>query len=119
MADLVIYACGYQTNPIPIRESDKRSLTLSQRAPFTQYDVDSKCRLITSDYMYCPKLFGSGLAYPLRTSDGMIVQEAGRLQPRADSFSLYMNHVGNTMLANLLPKGKLEHQAHKFVRPGY
>ena len=35
MADIVIYACGYQTNPIHITEGDRRTLSLSQKAPFT------------------------------------------------------------------------------------
>ena len=65
------------------------------------------------------KVFGSGIAYPLRTNDGMQTPEVGKLNPRADSFSLYMNHVGNTMLQNILPKSKLDHQTHKIVRAGH
>ena len=87
--------------------------------PFTQFDVDSKCRLITSDFQHMTKIFGSGLSYPLRTSDGMVVAETGKINPRADSFSLYMNHVANTMLLNLLPKSKLENAGHKIIRPGH
>ena len=50
---------------------------------------------ITSDNMILTHTFGSGLAYPLRTNDGMIVSEAGTVNPRADSFSLYSNFVAN------------------------
>ena len=65
------------------------------------------------------KMFGSGLAYPLRTNDGMVAPETGKINPRADSFSLYMNHVANTLLQGVLPKSKLEHNAHKAIRPGH
>ena len=49
----------------------------------------------------------------------MVAPEAGKLNPRADSFSLYMNHVANAMLTSLLPKGKLEHNVHKTVQAGH
>lgn len=54
------------------------------------------------------KVFGSGLAFPTRTNDGRIVPETGRPNPRADSFSLYLNYVGTKVLDSLLPKSKLE-----------
>ena len=54
------------------------------------------------------KTFGSGLAYPVRSNDGMVLPEAGKVNPRADSFSLYMNYVANTLLSNLLPKSRLQ-----------
>ena len=90
---------------------------MQAKVPFTQYDVDQKCRIITSDNMILTKTFGSGLAYPLRTNDGMIMSEAGKVNPRADSFSLYSNFVANTMLGNLLPKSRLENKMHKTNRP--
>ena len=90
---------------------------MQTKVPYTQCDVDQKCRIITNDNMILTKIFGSGLAYPLRTNDGMIVHEAGQPNPRADSFSLYMNFVANTMLSNLLPKTKIDHKMHKTNRP--
>ena len=44
-ADLVIWSCGYQTKKIQIKDTDGKEISLSQNAPFTQYDVDTKCRL--------------------------------------------------------------------------
>ena len=70
-ADLVIWAAGYQTNDLSIKDFDQRSIDLQQKVPFSQYDIDSKCRLITSDNILLAKCFGSGLAYPMRTNDGM------------------------------------------------
>ena len=92
-------------------------MQLQAKVPFTQYDVDQKCRLITNDNSILTKVFGSGIAYPLRTNDGMIVGEAGKSNPRADGFSLYSNFVANTMLSNLLPKSRLDNKLHKTSRP--
>ena len=91
---------------------------MSAKVPFTQFDVDQRCRIITSDNCLLMKTFGSGLAYPVRTNDGMILPESGKFNPRADSFSLYMNYVANTLLSNLLPKSRLSNKNHRTVRLG-
>ena len=91
---------------------------MSAKVPFTQFDVDQRCRIITSDNGLLMKTFGSGLAYPVRTNDGMTMPEAGKANPRADSFSLYMNYVANTLLSNLLPKTRLMNKNHRTVRLG-
>jgi hypothetical protein len=65
------------------------------------------------------KTFGTGIAYPLRTNDGMVIPEASpgtKGNPRADSFSLYLNYVADTILKNLLPKTKLDNKLHKTLR---
>lgn len=46
----------------------------------------------------------------------MVLQEHGRINPRADSFSLYLNYVANTMLQNILPKQKLDLITYKMAR---
>ena len=117
-ADLVVWACGYQTNRIPVKDIDGKVISMSAKVPFTQFDVDSRCRIITSDNSLLMKTFGSGLAYPVRTNDGMIIPEAGKVNPRADSFSLYMNYVANTILSNLLPKTRLQNKNHRTMRVG-
>ena len=106
-ADLVVWACGYQTNRIPIKDIDNKVISMSTKVPFTQIDIDSRSRIVTSDNGLLMKVFGSGLAYPVRTNDGMVLPEAGKVNPRADSYSLYMNYVANTILSNLLPKNRL------------
>lgn len=53
------------------------------------------------------KVFACGVGYPVRTKDGTGVQLEPFKNPRADSFSLYMNFVGDVLLKNLLPKTKL------------
>jgi hypothetical protein len=62
------------------------------------------------------KTFGTGIAYPLRTNDGMIMPDSGKTNPRADSFSLYLNFVADRILQNLLPKSKLDNKLHKTIR---
>ncbi len=72
-ADLVIWACGYQTSVIPIKDTDRKRLQLSQKVPNTQYDVDGKCRVMLADGHVLAKTFACGIAYPVRTKDGMMV----------------------------------------------
>jgi hypothetical protein len=65
------------------------------------------------------KCFGAGIAYPVRTKDGMIATDPKMSNPRADSFSLYMGYVGDMILRGLLPKARLiKNTIHK-VLPQY
>jgi hypothetical protein len=68
---MVIWATGYQTQTMPIKDTDGKCVTLHTKVPYTQHDIDSKCRLITADNNLLLKLFGSGLAFPMRSNDGM------------------------------------------------
>jgi len=68
--------------------------------------VDGKCRVLLEDGQILAKVFACGLAYPVRTKDGMIVSDPKMSNPRADGFSLYMNFVGDQILKSLLPKAK-------------
>ena len=115
-ADLVIWACGYQTNKIPIKDHEGKEISLSQRVGLTQYDVDGKCRICVADGSLLTKTFGIGLAYPTRTNDGMIRRDGGKPDPRADSFSLYCGWVANRILLNLLPKTIIEAKLHRTMR---
>ena len=63
------------------------------------------------------KAFGSGIAFPLRTNDGAVMPEPGKINPRADSFSLYMHYVAKTLLSNLLPKTRLSNKNQITIRP--
>lgn len=65
------------------------------------------------------KTFGTGIGYPLRTNDGMVIPDAtaaSKGNPRADSFSLYLNFVADTILKSILPKSKLDNKLHKTLR---
>ena len=53
------------------------------------------------------KVFACGVGFPVRTKDGSGVELNPFKNPRADSFSLYMNVVGDLLLKNLLPKQKI------------
>jgi len=52
----------------------------------------------------------------MRTNDGMTQPDSQKLNPRADSFSLYMNFVANTVLGNLIPKWKLDSKVQRIQR---
>jgi len=61
-------------------------------------------RICCSDNSILTKAFGSGIAFPTMTNDGMIQAEQGKKGHRADSFSLYCNWVANRILTNIIPK---------------
>jgi hypothetical protein len=61
-------------------------------------------------------VFGTGLAYPTTTNDGMICPDRGKPYPKADSFSLYSNWVANRVLLNILPKTNLNNKLHMTMR---
>jgi hypothetical protein len=46
----------------------------------------------------------------------MIIPDASKANPRADSYSLYLNFVADRILQNLLPKSKLDNKLHKTIR---
>ena len=46
----------------------------------------------------------------------MVVSEQGKVNPRADSFTLYLNYVADKVLQNMLPKSKLDGMYHKIQR---
>ena len=54
-----------------IKNQEGVEIPLSQKVAFTQYDVDAKCRIQTIDGTILTKSFGTGIAYPTRTNDGM------------------------------------------------
>lgn len=69
-ADLVIWACGYQSNEIPIIDSGK-PIKYSTQIPNTQHDVDGKCRIMLSEpNIVLSKCFAAGVGFPVRTKDG-------------------------------------------------
>jgi hypothetical protein len=78
--------------------------------------VDDNSRLYLADgRKVLSKTFGSGIAYPQRRSDGMLLPKKELKfditfykYPRVDSFDLYRNYVGDTILKGLVPKSKLE-----------
>ena len=91
-------------------------MPLSQKVAYSQYDIDGKLRLCSSDGGILTKAFGSGIAYPTRTNDGMMRPEGGKVNPRADSFSLYCNWVANRILMNIIPKTLLDNKLHITMR---
>ena len=114
-ADLVIWACGYQSNAIKILDINKKELELSQKVPNTQFDVDGKNRIMLADGNVLNKVLACGVGFPVRTKDGGVGNIDPSKNPRADSFSLYMHTVGEVLLKSLLPKRKIQALPHKEV----
>lgn len=107
-ADLVIWACGYQTNKVFCRDQRGEKIQLSSqqmvgRKHLCQYDADDNCRLFLADgERVLANTYGAGIAYPQRRSDGMILPAKGNnptykfyKYPKVDSFDLYRNTVGD------------------------
>lgn len=46
----------------------------------------------------------------------MIISETSKANPRADSFTLYLNFVADKILQNVLPKAKIDNKLHKTIR---
>jgi hypothetical protein len=59
-----------------------------------------------ADGLTLTKCFACGIGYPIRTKDGMIAKTPSTNSARADSFSLYMNCIGDNLLKSILPKTK-------------
>ena len=116
----MIWACGYQSNAIKIQDVNKRELALIQKRKGTQFDIDGNNRIMLADGYVLNKVFGCGVGFPVRTKDGGAGDLDPAKNPRADSFSLYMNTVGEVLLKNLLPKAKLLRvKAHKDASNAY
>jgi hypothetical protein len=53
------------------------------------------------------KCFACGVGFPVRTKDGLAGIKGEATNPRADSFSLYMNTVAEMLMKNLIPKKRM------------
>lgn len=105
-ADIVIWACGYETSRIPIKDQEGKEINLSQQHSLMQFDIDNSSRLLTANGSLLNKVFGSGFAYPPITKDGVAMQKTSNV--RANSFTLYRGGIANRILRNILPKSGLE-----------
>ena len=102
----MIWACGYQSSSIPIFE-DKKLLKHSQTVPNTQFDVDKKCRSVLEEGSVLTKYFACGVGLPVQTKDCLTGIRGEVTNPRADSFSLYMNTVTEILMKSLIPKKRM------------
>ena len=105
-ADIVVWACGYQTNKIPIKDQEGREIYLSQQNALMQYDIDSNSKLLTSNGGLLNKVFGAGFGYPPVTKDG--IQRQNNQNLRANSFTLYRGGIASRIFRNILPKSNLD-----------
>ena len=110
-ADLVIWAGGYETNCIPIKDHQGNEIPLQQAQPGVAFDVDKKCRICTADGAVLTKCFGMGIGYSTRTNDSGQTDafkianqdnEKANISLRSDSFGLYAGRVADLVLMSLL-----------------
>lgn len=59
-------------------------------------------RVLKTDNLPIPNLFGIGMGYSFKTADACVGAEKS-YNTRADSFSLYLKQTGNKLLSSLLP----------------
>ena len=91
------------------------SQVMVDRVTMSAYDVDADCRLYTADgKTVLSKVFGAGMAYPQRRSDGMQLPVKDLRfditfykYPRVDSFDLYRNYAAVLILKKVCPATRL------------
>lgn len=90
---------------------------MSGKSQLAQYDVDSSCRIYMADgARTTQRMFGAGIAYPQRRSDGIILPKKEIKHeitfykyPKVDSFDLYRTNVGYSVcrgIVNSMKKSK-------------
>ena len=66
-ADVVIWACGYETNKVPLYAMDGQLIKRMQRVPRTQCNISTQLQLVTSNSTVLNKVYGMGIGYPTHT----------------------------------------------------
>jgi hypothetical protein len=100
---LIIWACGYQTNAIPILDHNKKELVLSQRVANTQFDVDKKCRVLLEDGCRLNKVFACGVGFPIRIKEGKSCSK--NIELTAHNFSNKNLKQSQNLLLKSMPPG--------------
>ncbi|CDW84955.1 UNKNOWN [Stylonychia lemnae] len=119
-SDVVIFACGYQSNYIRVHDHQGQRIELKRlgQGKVSSVEVDNQCRVI-SDETNKPieKLFGIGIGFSLKTTDNL-VQAEQRSNAKADSVGLYVKQIGHKLLGQLLnrPRTSLAFNSQSVVR---
>jgi lysine/ornithine N-monooxygenase len=96
-ASIVVWACGYTTNEIPLLDhSTKKHVDLT-RDENRQIEVDKELNFKEKSGSVIAKLFGIGQGYSTHSIE---VLDNGKTA-RADSVNLYNTHIAKKMLRNL------------------
>jgi len=111
-SDIVIWACGYESIPIPINITDpltNNQELLDLKMKNGKCQIDDDLRLVVNKSSRKYNLFGIGLGYSINTSNKHI---KGQKNPntRADGISLYISTIPSVLFTNIRPKkAKMKH----------
>eukprot|EP00347_Sterkiella_histriomuscorum_P021429 403334007 len=89
-ADVVIFACGYQSNYVRVHDHNGQRLELKRLGEnkTSSVEVDNQCRIVSGvTGKPLDRLFGIGLGFSLKTTDNL-VQAEQRSNAKADSVGL-------------------------------
>ena len=64
---MVIWACGYETNKVPLYAMDGQLIKRMQRVPRTQCNISTQLQLVTTNSTVLNKVYGMGIGYPTHT----------------------------------------------------
>ena len=109
-SDVVIWACGYESKPIPININNplmnKQEPLDLKRVGTNQFEVDDDLRLVVKNSSNVYNLFGIGLGYSIKTTNKHIKAEKD-LNSRADGVRLYVSIVPTVLFSGICPKRTL------------
>lgn len=107
-SDLVVWARGYQSQAVQIYDWHGNKVQLAVENG--QVQADYRCRAVTCDrQQVLSKVYCFGIGYPATTHEK---QRSSTKVVKADSFSLYMNVIGDIVLRGILPKTKASKIGH-------
>ena len=91
-SDVVIWACGYESNHVPVMMQNPLTNKLEpidfKKTGIKQYEVDDNLKIINKGSSKNLNVFGIGLGYSIKTSNKHIKAEKN-LNSRADGVRLY------------------------------
>lgn len=106
-SDVVIWACGYESRPLPITFNNSLSGKIERldfkRVGNNQLEVDDNLRLVNKGTLNNLSLYGIGLGYSIKTSNKHVKAEK-TLNSRADGVRIYCSIVPFVLHKNICAK---------------
>ncbi len=112
-ADLVIAAFGYQPHALPLVDARGRAIRLRCEGPARGRMVDDLCRVVDTDSIAVPGVYGIGLAAGF-VPHGKLGGEAS-FRGQANGLWLWQNDVGQLIVEQLLAASAAAHGAQRAV----
>ena len=106
-SDVVIWACGYESRPLPVTYQNPLTNTREnldfKKVGQNQFEVDDNLRLVIKNTNKEYNLFGIGLGYSLKTSNNHVKAEKC-LNSRADGVRIYCSIIPFVLFKSLFPR---------------